>query len=132
MKKALTLAGLLALSWLGSCAASPDEAKETRSLLDGNWVRVANCANPIPVSGWLMIESKTVRSCNQQGQGYQTDKGTIIPTSNEGNYRITWSNGYNQTAEYPVQQWQLLSLDSTGGPTCYARFGGSLPQGCTQ
>lgn len=132
MKKLLTLASILAVSWLGSCAASPDEMKETRSLLDGNWVLVANCANPIPVSGWLMIESKTVRLCNQQGQGYQTDKGTIMAAANEGMYRITWSNGYNQTAEYPVQQWNLLSLDSTNGQTCYARYSGSVPQGCNQ
>ncbi|PJZ27500.1 hypothetical protein CH352_16985 [Leptospira hartskeerlii] len=125
MKRLGILAAIFTILMLAGCKEKAGDLKDSRINLDGKWVQVANCAEggPNPVA-WLEIESNNIRSCVQQPGGtYNTFKGTIRPSDTYGNYKIDWSNGYQQNASYPVGVLKLLSLidPSIQSTQCYTQ-----------
>ncbi|PJZ50913.1 hypothetical protein [Leptospira saintgironsiae] len=127
MKRLGILTGLFVILMFAGCKEKAEDLKDSRINLNGKWVLVASCADGGPTpTAWLEItDSNTIRSCMQQGGTgtYTTLKGTIRPADNYGNYKIDWSNGYQQNASYPVGILKLLSLidPSSQSAQCYTQ-----------
>lgn len=126
MKHIGLLIGLFSILMSAGCKEKAEDLKDSRVNLNGKWVLVGSCVDGGPTpTAWLEIDSNTIRSCMKQpGTGTYTNlKGTIRPADTYGNYKIDWSNGYQQNASYPVGILKLLSLidPKTQNTQCYTQ-----------
>lgn len=132
MKRLGILSALFVILMFAGCKEKTEDLKDSRINLNGKWVLVYSCVDGGPNTiAWLEIDSLTIRSCTKQPgtETYTTLKGTIRPADTYGNYKIDWSNGYNQNASYPVGVLKLLSLidPATQSTQCYTTNPGVSP-----